>query len=73
MWDQMTAEAKRLCADDTPKSEAVASLIALVGNNPRAFGGIGGRSTKGLHRTTEGQAVLRLLSEAYIEYGRLSP
>ncbi len=57
MWDQMTAEAERLCADHTPKSEAVASLIALAGNNPRAFGGIGGRSTKGLHRTTEGQAA----------------
>ena len=57
MWDQMTAEAERLSADHTPKSEAVASLIALAGNNPRAFGGIGGRSTKGLHRTTEGQAA----------------
>jgi hypothetical protein len=68
LWDRIAAEAKRLSRENIPKREAIAALIAVAGDNPRAFGGIGGKSTKGLNRTADGQAVLRLLAEASIEY-----
>jgi hypothetical protein len=68
MWDRIAAEARRLCQEHTPKPEAIDHLIAVAADNPRAFGDIGGKSTKGLHRTTEGQEVLRLMAEASREY-----
>ena len=56
-----------LCETGIPKPQAVARLLEIAGDNPRAFGGIGGTSTRGLPRTTEGQAVLRLLGTAAAE------
>jgi hypothetical protein len=70
-WDEMAEEARRLCSDATPEPEAIAGLILVAGDNPRAFGGIGGKSTKGLRRTSEGQAVLRLLMKAAAEFDQL--
>jgi hypothetical protein len=70
MWDLMAAEASRLCQEQTPRAEAIDALIAVAADNPRAFGGIGGKSTKGFHRTSEGQQVLRLLADASIEFTR---
>jgi len=70
-WNEMADEAERLCSDGTPEPEAVARLIVVAGDNPRAFGGIGGKSTKGLRRTPEGQAALRLLIRASVQYDEL--
>ena len=70
MWDRMTAEASRLCREKTPSPDAIDALIAIAGSNPRAFGGIGGKSTRSFHRTAEGQQVLRLLVDASIEFAK---
>ena len=67
LWDRLAEEAQRLCREQTPRPQAIAALIAVAGDNPRAFQRIGGRK-KGLHRTPEGQQVLRLLADASIEY-----
>jgi hypothetical protein len=63
----LVEEVRRLCETETPKPQAVAHLLEMAGDNPRAFDGIGRKSTRGLSRTTEGQAVLRLLGTAAAE------
>lgn len=68
MWNRMAEEASRLCQDHTPRADAIDALIGVAGDNPRAFGGIGGKSTKSFHRTAEGQQVLQLLVDASIEF-----
>ena len=67
LWDRLVEESRRLCETETSKSQAVAYLLEVAGDNPRAFGGIGGKSTRGLSRTSEGHAVLRLLGTAAAE------
>ena len=71
MWSRMAEEASRLCHEHTPRADAIDALIGVAGDNSRAFGGIGGKSTKStksFHRTAEGQQVLRLLVDASIEF-----
>jgi hypothetical protein len=70
LWERMNAEAFSLCREYTPRPQAIAALIALAGDNPRAFKTIGGKRTRGLHRTPEGQEVLRLLADAAIEFNK---
>ena len=58
------AEARRCYASEVPVSEAVALLVEMAGDNPNAFQGIGGKDSRNLLRTPEGQAVLRLIALA---------
>ena len=67
LWDRLVEEARRLCETDTPRPQAVAHLLDIAGDNPRAFLDIGGKSTRGLSGTSEGKAVLRLLGKAAAE------
>jgi hypothetical protein len=67
LWDRLVEEASRLCETEAPNPAAVAHLLKIAGDNPRAFGGIGGKSTRGLSGTSEGKAVLRLLGTAAAE------
>jgi hypothetical protein len=64
LQDQIFAEAHRLYETKTPLSETISRLIELAGDNPNAFFGGTKKNTKGLHRTPEGQAVLRLIGIA---------
>ena len=68
LWDRLALEALRLSGSETPTNDAVDRLVRMAGDNPRAFSIIGGRSTKGLHRTEGGQAALRLLARATFEF-----
>jgi hypothetical protein len=68
LWDLMVEEARRLSESGTPLPAAVDRLIEIAGDNPRAFEGIGGKSTKGLTRTAQGQAIVRLLGTAATEW-----
>jgi hypothetical protein len=68
LWDRIVEEASRLCENETPMPTAVDRLIEMAGDNPRAFEGIGGKSTKGLTRTAQGQATIRLLGTAAAEW-----
>jgi len=68
MRDCMAIDASRNCQEHTPRAVAVDALIAVAGDNPRTFGGIGGTSTRSVHRTVDGQQVLRLLVDASIEF-----
>jgi hypothetical protein len=58
------AEARRCYASEVPISEAVALLVEMERDNPNAFQGIGGKDSRHLLRTPEGQAVLRLIALA---------
>ena len=68
LWDRLVQEARCLHEIGTPLSQAVSILIEIAGDNPRAFGGMGGKSTKGLSRTTDGQAVHQMLLAAAGEW-----
>ena len=70
LWDRLVEEARHLSEAGVPKAQAVEHLIEVAGDNPRAFSGIGGQSTRGLHRTPGGQAVLQLLLAAASEWKR---
>jgi hypothetical protein len=64
----LVEEARHLSESGAPKAQAVKHLIEIAGDNPRAFGGIGGQSTLGLSRTPEGRAVQKLLHAAASEW-----
>jgi hypothetical protein len=64
LQERVVEEARRCCASEVPTSEAVVRLVELAGDNPHAFQGLGGRSTRELGRTPDGQAVVRLIGLA---------
>jgi hypothetical protein len=70
LWDRLVEEARHLSASGVPKTQAAKDLIEIAGENPRAFGGIGGQSTRGLSRSPEGRAALQLLHAAASEWTR---
>ena len=61
---RLVKEARRCYEDQVPKSETIALLVELAGDNPRAFRTIGGKDTRTLTRTSEGQAILKVLALA---------
>lgn len=63
LQDQIFAEAHRLYETRTPLAEAISRLIEIAGDNPHAFG-FTKKNTKGLNRTPEGLAILRLVVTA---------
>ncbi len=63
LQDQIFAEALRLYETRTPLAEAISRLIEIAGDTPNAFG-FTKNNTKGLNRTHEGQAILRLVGTA---------
>jgi len=67
LQDQIFAEADDLYKTRTPLAEAIGRLIEIAGDNPNAFRGFTRRNTKGLNRTPEGQAILRLVGTAGAE------
>jgi hypothetical protein len=67
LQDQIFAEAHRLYETRTPLAEAISRLIEIAGDNPNAFRGFTKKNTKGLNRTPEGQAILRLVGTASAE------
>ena len=62
LGDRIFAEAHRLFESGVPASEAIGTLVAIAGENPNAF--MMGKNTRGLNRTLEGRAILRLVATA---------
>ena len=67
LQDQIFTEARRLYEAGTPLAEAVSHLIEMAGDNPNAFGGFTRKNTKGLAKSEEGQAIMRLVGTASAE------
>jgi hypothetical protein len=67
LQDQIFAEAHRLYGTKTPLSLALRRLLEIARDNPNAFRGFTGKNTKGLNRTPEGRAILRLVGTASAE------
>lgn len=61
--DRIFAEAHRLFESGVPASEAIGALIAIAGDNPNAFMMMG-NNIRGLNKTPEGRAILRLVGTA---------
>ena len=61
--EQILEEALRCVRASVPTSQAVGQLVAIAGDNPTAFKGVGGRY-RDLTRSEDGQAALRLISAA---------
>ena len=64
LQERLLAEARRCYASEVPISHAVPLLVEMAGDNPSAFQGIGGKDSRNLRRTPEGQAVLQLIGLA---------
>jgi len=62
LGDRIFAEAHRLYEAEVPASEAIGTLIAIAGDNPNAF--MMGKNSRGLNKTPEGRAILRLVGTA---------
>src|SRR5664280_599259 len=69
-WHSKTisfVEAHRLYESGTPLSEAINRLLGMAGENPNAFRGFTNKNTRGLNRTAEGRAILRVVGTASLE------
>ena len=62
LGDRIVAEAHRLFESGAPTSEAISTLIAIAGDNPNSF--MAGKKTRGLNKSPEGRAILRLVGTA---------